>query len=64
MDKGVALKRLTHQLELEEQLALEARAEIAAAVKDARDAGATWAEIGQAAGMAAQSAHERWADAL
>lgn len=36
------------------QLALDA------AVFAARGAGASWAQIGQAAGMSRQSAHERW----
>jgi len=31
-----------------------------AAVDDARRAGATWADIGRAAGISRQSAHERW----
>lgn len=51
-------------------LAAEARAvqdRLAAAVAHARAEGATWADVGDAAGMTRQSAHERWgkqADAL
>lgn len=37
-----------------------ARAELDAAVNDARNAGATWEQIGRAAGMARQSAWRRW----
>lgn len=38
-----------------------AAAELDAAVADARNAGATWEQIGRAAGMTRQSAWERWA---
>lgn len=38
-----------------------AQARLDAAVREARAAGASWAEIGDAAGMTRQSAHERWA---
>jgi hypothetical protein len=33
---------------------------VADAVRAARDAGATWADVGRATGMTRQSAHERW----
>ncbi|HEY3006052.1 MAG TPA: hypothetical protein VGJ44_27135 [Kribbellaceae bacterium] len=37
-----------------------ARRDLDQAVEAARAAGASWADIGQAAGMSRQSAHERW----
>lgn len=34
--------------------------QLTAAVAGARAAGASWSEVGRAAGMTRQSAHERW----
>jgi len=56
---------------MEQRMAVAAVAEAAAGVERAqalleatvvlaREAGATWAQIGDAAGMSRQSAHERW----
>lgn len=56
---------------MEQRMAVAAVAEAAASVERAqalleatvvlaREAGATWAQIGDAAGMSRQSAHERW----
>lgn len=38
-------------------------ARLGKAVVAAREAGATWAQIGEAVGMSRQSAHERWGHA-
>lgn len=38
-----------------------AQARLTEAVRTAREAGASWADIGSAAGITRQSAHERWA---
>jgi len=38
----------------------EAQARLEQSVRDARAAGATWSQIGDATGMSRQSAHERW----
>lgn len=38
----------------------EAHARLERSVAEARAAGATWSQIGDAAGMSRQSAHERW----
>jgi len=40
--------------------ASRARQALDDAVRQARDNGASWTEIGRAAGMSRQSAHERW----
>ncbi|MEU4229585.1 hypothetical protein AB0F17_35255 [Nonomuraea sp. NPDC026600] len=40
----------------------EAEVRLDAAVRAARDDGRSWTEIGEAAGMRRQSAHERWAN--
>jgi hypothetical protein len=56
---------------MEQRMAVAAVAEAAAGVERAqalleatvvlaREAGATWAQIGEATGMSRQSAHERW----
>lgn len=40
----------------------QAATDLARAVADARAVGATWEQIGKAAGMTRQSAHDRWAE--
>ena len=42
---------------------LRSEARLGEAVAAAREAGATWAQIGEAVGMSRQSAHERWGHA-
>lgn len=39
---------------------LDAHTRLEAAVRAARAAGATWAQIGQATGVSRQAAHEKW----
>lgn len=41
----------------------DAQARLTEAVRAAREAGASWTDIGRATGMSRQSAHERWAKA-
>lgn len=43
--------------------ARRSEARLEEAVVAAREAGATWAQIGEAVGMSRQSAHERWGHA-
>lgn len=56
MDREAALARLA------EAVAAQRRAEqaIDGAVHGVREAGGTWAEIGECLGMSRQAAHERW----
>jgi len=42
----------------------DAQARLTEAVRAAREAGASWTDIGRATGMSRQSAHERWAKSL
>lgn len=41
-----------------------AQARLAEAVRAARSAGRSWAEVGEAAGISRQAAHERWSKAV
>lgn len=43
---------------------VDAQRKLTEAVRTARDAGASWTDIGRAVGISRQSAHERWAKML
>lgn len=47
-------------LELANYRAERAQEELARAVISARQAGASWADVGRATGVARQSAHQKW----
>ncbi|MFE2961142.1 hypothetical protein [Nocardia tengchongensis] len=51
----------TYAVELAADEVSQAQDRLAQAVLEARERGASWEEIGRAAGMTRQSAHERWA---
>lgn len=53
-----------YEVELAAEALSEAQRQLTAAVRSAREQGASWDAIGQAAGMTRQSAHERWAKLL
>ncbi|GAA3832426.1 hypothetical protein GCM10022226_62060 [Sphaerisporangium flaviroseum] len=48
-------------IQAEAQAVSAAQARLTAAVRAAREAGNSWVDIGGAAGISRQSAHERWA---
>ncbi len=53
-----------HTVELASDDVDDAQHKLNVAVRAARDAGASWADIGRAVGISRQSAHERWAKML
>lgn len=50
-----------HQVALAADEVADAQRKLTEAVRVARDAGASWTDIGRAVGISRQSAHERWA---
>jgi hypothetical protein len=58
--RHVAPGNALHALRLAAEAAAEADRALDQAVKEARQVGASWAQIGRATGMARQSAHQRW----
>lgn len=63
-DEHIAPFRGCYAVEVAAEAVAEAQQELTAAVRAAREQGASWEAIGQAAGMTRQSAHERWAKVI
>jgi hypothetical protein len=59
-DNHVAPSLALEEIRLARQACLAAEQKLTAAVLTARAAKATWSDIGNAAGMSRQSAHQRW----
>ncbi|WP_280460901.1 AsnC family protein [Nocardia carnea] len=50
-----------HLVDIAHDQVVDAQRKLTEAVRTARDAGASWTDIGRAVGISRQSAHERWA---
>ncbi|NKY87513.1 hypothetical protein [Nocardia veterana] len=60
-DRHIAPSRGCYDIESAAEAVAAAQQDLTDAVRVAREQGASWEEIGRAAGMTRQSAHERWA---
>lgn len=62
-DVSAALERLTTAMAEYRKLDARQKAIISTLVAELRSSGATWEDIGRAAGITQQAAHKRWARA-
>ena len=63
-DEHIAPFQGCYAVEIAAEAVTESQRELTAAVVAAREHGASWEAIGQAAGMTRQSAHERWSKVM